>query len=116
MSLTDLKRKSPKRKPKSVSIDDFIEDANNYAQGKKSVIRQPAEPVNHSSKDTVGLNKNTSKLYRHATFSLTEHAILQLEQLHRAHKLPKSKLIRILIDDFHRSSLSSQSKLLNKKI
>ncbi|PKH98865.1 replication protein RepA, partial [Shewanella sp. 11B5] len=30
MSLTDLKRKKPKDTRVKVSVDDFIEDANNY--------------------------------------------------------------------------------------
>lgn len=53
MSLTDLKRKKPKQIIKPVSVDDFIEDANNYALGKASLL---AAPTTHTI--VKGLDKN----------------------------------------------------------
>ena len=57
MSLTDLKRKKPKLHKKSVSVDDFIEDANNYAFGKQTVVGDDS-PAKQSTQDFLkGLDK-----------------------------------------------------------
>ncbi|MFB2641341.1 replication protein RepA [Shewanella bicestrii] len=107
MSLTDLKRKKPKQVIKSVSVDDFIEDANNYALGKASILSIPtAEPK--------GLDKKSAKIYRHATFTLTETSISQLDGLAKETKIAKSRLLRILIDEFSRKTADEQLKVVNK--
>ncbi|MBB1269920.1 replication protein RepA [Shewanella sp. SR44-3] len=98
MSLTDLKRKKLKPKPKSISADEFISDADNYAMGNKA-----------QSLIKPGLNKTNSSLYRHATFTLTEHSISQLDTLAMNNKLAKSKILRLLIDDFYHKQLLDPS-------
>jgi len=112
MSLTDLKRKKPKLHKKSVSVDDFIEDANNYAFGKQTVVGDDS-PAKQSTQDFLkGLDKKSVKIYRHATFTLTEKSIGQLDELSKNVGMAKSKLLRILIDDFYHLSTSNQQKRL----
>ena len=115
MSLTDLKRKKPKLDKKSVSVDDFIEDANNYAFGKKTVI-DDNPPKNQSAREFLkGLDKKSTKLYRHATFTLTEKSINQLDELSKDSNIAKSKLIRMLIDDFFHLSESIKTQRFKRK-
>ncbi|MCH1931644.1 ribbon-helix-helix domain-containing protein [Shewanella sp. A25] len=108
MSLTDLKRKKPKQVIKSVSVEDFIEDANNYAFGKASILSTQPPPL------LKGLDKKSTKMYRHATFTLTETSISQLDELSKETKIAKSRLVRILIDEFSRKSFDEQISVVNK--
>ena len=107
MSLTDLKRKKPKQVIKVVSVEDFIEDANNYASGKARILAIP--PV-----EPKGLDKKSAKLYRHATFTLTETSIAQLDLLAKETKVAKSRLLRILIDEFSQRKVEEQLEVVNK--
>ncbi|ESE40417.1 hypothetical protein [Shewanella decolorationis] len=107
MSLTDLKRKQPKQAIKAVSVDDFIEDANNYALGKASILKV-------DSTQPKGLDKKSAKIYRHATFTLTETSISQLDYLAKETKIAKSRLLRILIDEFSHRTAEEQLKVVNK--
>jgi hypothetical protein len=101
MSLTDLKRKKLKPKPKSISADEFISDADNYAAGRNEQLAQ--------QRAKAGLNKKTSSLYRHATFTLTERSISQLDKLAQNNQLAKSKILRLLIDEFYHRQLLDPS-------
>lgn len=107
MSLTDLKRKKPKQVIKVVSVEDFIEDANNYASGKASILAIPAAELK-------GLDKKSTKIYRHATFTLTEKSIAQLDVLAKETKIAKSRLLRILINQFSHKTLEEQLEVINK--
>ncbi|AZG72878.1 replication protein RepA [Shewanella livingstonensis] len=113
MSLTDLKRKKPKDTRVKVSVDDFIEDANKYALGLDSAHGQSTIPLN--TQDFLkGLDKKSTKIYRHATFTLTEKSISQLDELAKISKVAKSKILRILIDDFYQQGSTKQAELLGK--
>ncbi|UJF20407.1 replication protein RepA [Shewanella sp. OMA3-2] len=112
MSLTDLKRKKPQQKKKSVSVDDFIEDANNYALGKQTIVGENSQMQQSTQTFLNGLDKKSVKMYRHATFTLTERSIAQLDKLSKSSNVPKSKLLRILIDDFYHLSKTDQQKRL----
>ncbi|MGI2066771.1 ribbon-helix-helix domain-containing protein [Shewanella sp. MF08487] len=110
MSLTDLKRKQPKRPIKSVSVEDFIEDANNYALGKTSLLTAPT-----TSAFIKGLDKKSTKIYRHATFTLTENSIAQLNTLSKSTGIAKSRLLRILIHEFSQLTPIQQDVIANKR-
>jgi hypothetical protein len=113
MSLTDLKRKKTKDTRVKVSVDDFIEDANNYALGLGASHGQPV--ITSTTQDFLkGLDKKSTKIYRHATFTLTEKSISQLDEIAKSNKVAKSKILRILIDDFYQQSNTKQSDLLRK--
>ena len=59
MSLTDLKRKKPKLHRESVSVDDFIEDANNYAFCKKTVVGDDSPAQQSTQAFLKGLDKKS---------------------------------------------------------
>ncbi|GLX82144.1 replication protein RepA [Thalassotalea eurytherma] len=109
MSLTDLKKSAVKRKDakKAVNVDDFIEDALNYAKGKPQV-------VSASSSASIAVKK-VKKNYRHATFTLNEQAINQLQYLADETKLAKSHIIRILLDSDEDKTLKAKLIQLLKK-
>jgi hypothetical protein len=107
MSLTDLKKTSQgKPKKRKFTVDEFIADAENYALGHPEI-------VNSSDTKNVGIEQaiiaakqqfeskkaKGSKPFRHATFTLSEHAIDQLQNLAKDTKLAKSHIIRILINE-----------------
>jgi len=112
MSLSDLKKsQSAKTKKKSFTVDEFISDAENYAKGTPEIVsegkssRHALEQAIHGPKkfDTriktkTSVNKS-NKPYKHATFTLSEEAIDQLQQLASESRLAKSHIIRILIDE-----------------
>lgn len=107
MSLTDLKRKNPKQIITPVSIDDFIEGANHYALGKASLFAAPPAHVQR------GFNKKSAKIYRHATFTFTETCISQLEILSKDTKIAKSRLLRILIQEFSQRTAAEQHSIVH---
>ncbi|MCH4293708.1 MULTISPECIES: ribbon-helix-helix domain-containing protein [Shewanella] len=108
MSLTDLKRKKPKLDRDKISVEDFIEDANNYALGRPTIIDEEGRNL----RIKLGLDKSTTKVYRHATFSLTTKSIEQLDDLAKQTGIAKSKLLRILIKEFHDKSSGEQHHIL----
>lgn len=109
MSLTDLKRKKLKPKPNELSADDFISDADRYAMGEDNKTGL--------SRAKLGLDKKSTSLYRHATFTLTEHSISQLDTLAKNSKLAKSKILRLLIDDFYyKQLLDPNIKLIDNSL
>lgn len=94
MSLTDLKKGQvkPKKKKAQVSVDEFIDDALNYAQGKPQIVsaeRATATDITKAKKKSI---------YRRATFTLNEQAFSQLEYLADKSDLAKSHILRILLD------------------
>lgn len=107
MSLTDLKKSAVKRKDakKAVNVDDFIEDALNYAKGKPKVV----------SASSSAATKKVKKNFRHATFTLNEQAINQLQYLADETKLAKSHIIRILLDSDEDKTLKAKLIQLLKK-
>jgi len=107
MSLSDLKKTTQgKQKKRIFTVDEFIADAENYALGHPEI-------VNSSQTKDIGIeqaiiaakqqleNKKTKgdKPFRHATFTLSEQAIAQLQNLAQDSKLAKSHIIRILINE-----------------
>ncbi|MDF0534234.1 replication protein RepA [Shewanella yunxiaonensis] len=105
MSLTDLKRKQQKQKPKTVSIEDFIEDAVNYAVGKPSRIEKA---VNQPKR------KSPPRKFRHATFSLSEASIRQLDDVAQSTGIAKSRLLRMFIHYYCDLTDEEQQALLTQ--
>ncbi|WP_394200984.1 replication protein RepA [Shewanella waksmanii] len=110
MSLTDLKKRKNKTPRTKMSVDEFIEDANNYAFGQPSKLALTAkkQPASKSIKS----KKRTSKIYKHATFTLTESSIEHLNSLAKQTQQAKSKLIRIMIADFDKKSAEELEHIL----
>jgi hypothetical protein len=87
MSLANLQKRTPSRKPQAITVDEFINQAELYAQGQNSIFSLPVkrlEPVSFRQ-----------KCLKRATFTLGEMAIRQLTQLSQQTGIAKSRLIRI---------------------
>ncbi len=123
MSLTDLKKgKGGSVKKKSFTVDEFISDAENYAKGQPELVKR-GEGDEEPSLDLAQAiafaeqkvaekeqSKASNKPFRHATFTLSEDAIAQLNKLAKDSKLAKSHIVRILIE--HLSSQDQQKQLM----
>ncbi|WDE11688.1 hypothetical protein [Thalassomonas haliotis] len=124
MSLTDLKKsKKPAGKKKSFTVDEFISDAENYAKGQPEIVSNDAEPkeplslnqaISAAKKNLAGQEQEQkpAKPFRHATFTLSEEAIEQLQLLANESKLAKSHIIRILIAELCNKEQHEQLKKL----
>ena len=110
MSLSDLKKsnRTASKQQKQFTVDEFIADAENYAQGSPKIVSptQNERSVKQATlavktKDNLknGNNTEESRHFRHATFTLSEQAIKQLQILALDSKLAKSHILRILIDE-----------------
>ena len=130
MSLSDLKKsKDDKPRKKKFTVDEFIADADNYAKG-------TPELVSESKNQTVDLKQalaaakqfevkkqaerrsgKANKPFRHATFTLSEEAIIQLQELAKDSQLAKSHIIRILIDELcNKEQQEKLNKLLDSNV
>ena len=122
MSLIDLKKSSvSKAKKKKVTVDEFIDDAENYAAGKPKVVSSDKTDVDQAMitkesatdwpKHQLKQSKSTK---RHATFTLSEDAIVQLNLLSQESKLAKSHIIRILVNELCHEKQQKKLALLLK--
>lgn len=130
MSLTDLKKsKDDKPRKKAFTVDEFISDAENYAKGTPEIVSEgknqtlnlkealaAAKQFEVKKRDERRKNKE-SKPFRHATFTLSEEAIAQLQELAKDTQLAKSHIIRILIDELcNKEQQEKLTKLLDSNI
>jgi len=112
MSLSDLKKsKDGKIKRKAFTVDEFIADAENYAKGSPEIVSGDNSQILNLKqalaaakqfevkKRAEPTEKVQTKPFRHATFTLSEEAITQLQELAKESNLAKSHIIRILIDE-----------------
>ncbi|WP_019029298.1 hypothetical protein [Colwellia piezophila] len=144
MSLTDLKKgKDSKEKKKNFTIDEFISDAENYAKGAPEIVSElhGHEKTDHKlslkqaineakryvemteiehqqiAQVKVGVSARLDKPFRRATFTLSEEAIAQLQDLSEGTDLAKSHILRILIDELCNKEQNEQlKKLLQSRI
>lgn len=103
MSLADLKKQSKPREQRSFTVDEFIDDATNYAMGDPQIVsadvRAQAELISQKISDAV--EPASEKPFKHATFTLSEDIIEQLNELSDKTGIPKSRLLRILVNNFY---------------
>jgi len=104
MSLADLKRKALAKKRKKIDIDDFIEDASSYAQGKSILVPNLAE--NHT------IDKKRHRNFKNATFTLSPSHIEQLNELAEHSGFAKSRILRLLIEQLANGKNSDLNALL----
>ncbi|GAA5135100.1 hypothetical protein [Thalassotalea piscium] len=121
MSLSDLKKSNKgKSTKKQFTVDEFIADAENYAKGAPEIVSGEksqtlglkeaiAAAKQFEVKQQAERRKAKSKPFRHATFTLSEQAIEQLQALAVDTNLAKSRIIRILIDEL--CSAEQQEKI-----
>ncbi len=107
MSLTDLKKTTHgKQKKRSFTVDEFIADAENYALGHPEIVNSDEtknvcieQAIIAAKQHLKNKDASQNKPFRHATFTLSEQAIGQLQNLAKDTKLAKSHIIRILINE-----------------
>lgn len=118
MSLSDLKKNSTQSKTRHCNVDEFINDAERYAQGYSNVVSitgqpiHPAQAVNPAQaiNPAQAVNKIKSKQpYRKATFTLSEQCIEALTSLSQDSGRSKSHLVRMLISQLADSSKDNVS-------
>ncbi|MCW8107052.1 ribbon-helix-helix domain-containing protein [Alteromonas ponticola] len=97
MSLCSLRKSQPSAKPVRLSVDDFINQAIDYAKGQRKPVETDHSPAKLNVLERENLTSNTTM--KHATFSLSEDAIQHLDDLSRRTGIAKSRLLRILIDE-----------------
>lgn len=94
MSLSSLKKSKPSvERVSAVSVDDFINDAVNYASGQESVVR-----TLYPAQNEFGSTIAQTVPMRRATFTLSEETIEQLKILSSNTGICRSRLIRIWAD------------------
>lgn len=126
MSLTDLKKGQGKKvKRKEFTVDEFIADAENYAKGHPKIvsankalsIQEAIMLAKQRAEETEAEAKERERRFRHATFTLSEEAIEQLNELAQGSNLAKSHIIRILINELCNKDQKSQlQKLLGSDV
>jgi hypothetical protein len=143
MSLTDLKKgKNHKVKKKYVTVDEFISDAEDYANGTPKIVSELIQDdanhkltlqkaisdakhyvelaeIEHQQTNlvNVGVRSKRDKPFRRATFTLSEEAIAQLHLISEGTDLAKSHILRILIDELCKKEQNEQlKKLLASKV
>ncbi len=127
MSLSDLKKsKDGPRKKKQFTVDEFIADAENYAQGQPKIVSREHDELSlqqavlaakaHAARQAEN-SAEGGRRFRPATFTLSEAAIEQLQELAHDSQLAKSHIIRILIDELcNKDQKEKLRKLLDSKI
>jgi len=124
MSLSDLKKsKDGDNKKRKFTVDEFISDAENYAKGAPEIVSSEINSKLNlteaviAAQQYVEAKKAIKKPFRHATFTLSEDAITQLQELSIDTKLAKSHILRILIDELcNKEQQKKIHKLLGSKI
>jgi hypothetical protein len=107
MSLSDLKKTAQgKQKKRIFTVDEFIADAENYALGHPEIVNSSQtkdigieQAIIAAKQQLANKKAKGDKPFRHATFTLSEQAIEQLQNLAQDSKLAKSHIIRILINE-----------------
>ncbi|MFB0981252.1 MAG: hypothetical protein QMC62_10095 [Alteromonadaceae bacterium] len=107
MSLTDLKKsKKQKQNKGNFTVDEFIADAENYALGHPEIVNSQVtknvsieQAIIAAKEQLISKKAKNHKPFRHATFTLSEQAIDQLQLLAKETNLAKSHIIRILINE-----------------
>ncbi len=130
MALQDLKKpaSADKQKRKSLTAEEFIDQASLYATGlpidkatnKDNVFDFiTGKPIFAVIGKISEKKKETDKTaFKNATFSLSLKAIKQLNTLSRETGLAKSHILRVLINEFYELPKAEYRKLKknNKKI
>ena len=112
MSLADLKKQPSIKPQRKFTVDEFIDDAANYAIGDPQVVSTnkfntsvnadlQAQAQLLSKKIAESVEETHDKPFKHATFTLSEETILQLNELAEKTKIAKSRLLRILVNNFY---------------
>ncbi|ALS97324.1 ribbon-helix-helix protein, CopG family [Lacimicrobium alkaliphilum] len=87
MTFASLKKSSPSASPEAISVDEFIEDAENYARGLNKIVRL------HPS--VAATEEGHCEPLRTTSVTLTKEAREKLDLLASATGVSRSRLVRI---------------------
>ncbi|MCJ8274097.1 MAG: replication protein RepA [Psychrosphaera sp.] len=110
MSLLDLKKDCTPSKTVQCTVDEFIDNAQNYARGFDNVYwSNPKQP------DKVNVDPPTVKQpFRKATFTLSESCIDSLTEQSQQTGCAKSHLMRMLIHQLETMDPAQRQLLINR--
>lgn len=115
MSLIDLKKSNTNQgKKKAFTVDEFIEDADNYAKGTPQIV-SAKDDNSLAVKKAINLSKKqkvSTKRFKHATFTFNQQTFAQLNALSANSGLAKSHILRILIAQLTEQDKEQQVKTL----
>ncbi|MDG2392214.1 MAG: ribbon-helix-helix domain-containing protein [Thalassotalea sp.] len=119
MSLADLKKQNYNDVKRNFTVDEFIDDATNYAAGRPEIVSADLKAQTKKLTETIAksvqhVEHDNDKPFKHATFTLSTEVIQQLNELSEKTSIPKSRLLRILVNDFYyeeNPSTLQQSKI-----
>ncbi|OUS28956.1 hypothetical protein A9Q98_06850 [Thalassotalea sp. 42_200_T64] len=116
MSLADLKKQHASKIRRNFTVDEFIDDATNYAMGKSQIIDADMQTQTDllSKKIAEKIVPCKDKPFKKATFTLSEDIISQLNELSAKTSISKSRLLRILVNNFY--YLENPNKLIVSKV
>lgn len=128
MTLQDLKKQAfaNKRKQLKITPDEFINQASLYALGISGqqvsdydnvidfATGKPIFVMLGRVDDKGTENKTSEKArFKNATFSLSHHAIVQLNKLSHETGLAKSHVLRVLINEYYELPKDERKKIIN---
>ena len=116
MSLAALKKQNTNRVRREFRLDEFIDDATNYAAGRPGIVSADliAQSQMLTQKIAQSVKQESDKPFKHATFTLSEDIISQLNELSAKTSISKSRLLRILVNNFY--YLENPNKLIVSKV
>ncbi|KGJ87468.1 ribbon-helix-helix domain-containing protein [Thalassotalea sp. ND16A] len=118
MSLADLKKQRPTKTKRTFTVDEFIDGATNYATGNPEFIdadmHMQAQTELLSRKIAEKIEPCKDKPFKRATFTLSEDIISQLNELSAKTSISKSRLLRILVNNFY--YLENPNELIVSKV
>ncbi|MER2493866.1 hypothetical protein [Catenovulum sediminis] len=117
MGMADLKKSYSKQcNLTKIEVDDFIDDAENYAAGLPSLLFAPRIiPGCEKAGDSANAQALTAPR-KNATFSLNEGVVEQLAHASKMNKVSKSKMVRILVYQFAKLSAQQQMQIVEQFI
>ncbi|WNC67269.1 ribbon-helix-helix domain-containing protein [Thalassotalea nanhaiensis] len=120
MSLADLKKQSSTKIKRSFTVDEFIDDSTNYSIGDPQIVSADIQAQTQLLSQKIAnsiepaAEPQSDKPFKHATFTLSEDIIEQLNELAIKTNIPKSRLLRILVNNFYFQD--NPNKLLLSKV
>jgi hypothetical protein len=113
MSLLDLKKDCTPSRAVQCTVDEFIDNAQNYARGFDNVY--PSTPHQAAQINPVSVDRPAVKRpFRKATFTLSETCIATLTKQSQQIGCAKSHLMRMLIHQLETMDPVEQQLLINR--
>lgn len=107
MGFANLKKTSPSVNRKSFTVDEFIEDAIHYSEGRPRVVglhlNTHARRNEQVEEMRDGTDASIEAPFKRSTFTLSQAAIEQLSALSEATGVARSRLMRIWLDEQDKS-------------